>query len=171
MNLIVAVDNNWGIGHLGTQPVIIPEDRHHFKALTDGGTVIVGHRTLLDFPNGKPLVGRRNIVFSRHEGLKIDGAVCVSSLETLYREISQTEPDKVFVIGGERIFKFLLPYCTLAYVTKIDASPEADTFFPNLDALDTWALEDPGTQQCSEGINYRFQVFKNSSPRFYDFKE
>jgi len=164
MDLIVAVDGNWGIGKDGTQTVVIPEDRKRFKSLTDGGTVIVGRRTLLDFPEGKPLSGRRNIVFTRQEDLNIDGATVVRSLGELFSAIKGTDSDKVFVIGGDEIFRLLLPYCSRAYVTKIKAYPEADTFFPNLDALDNWTLEDAGTPSSYNGIEYAFQIYKNSAP-------
>jgi dihydrofolate reductase len=100
MDLIVAVDGNWGIGKDGTQTVVIPEDRKRFKALTDGATVIVGRRTLLDFPGGKPLSGRRNIVFTRQEDLRIDGATVVRSLNELSGAIEGTAPDKVLSSAG-----------------------------------------------------------------------
>ncbi len=164
MNLIVAVDENWGIGKNGTQTVVIPEDRRRFRELTDGGTVIVGHRTLLDFPGGKPLPGRKNIVLSHNEALRIDGTTVVSSTDALFREIAETDPRKVFVIGGDKIFKLLLPYCARAYVTKIMASPESDSFFPNLDMLENWVLEDPGTVTTYNGTGYAFQIYKNSTP-------
>ncbi|SHH57543.1 dihydrofolate reductase [Sporobacter termitidis DSM 10068] len=164
MDLIVAVDSNWGIGKGGTQTVVLPEDRRRFRELTNGGTVIVGHRTLLDFPGGKPLPGRRNIVMSRNKDLKIEGAAVVASTDELFREIAGTAPDKVFVIGGDKIFRLLLPYCTRAFITKIKAAPESDTFFPNLDALQNWTLEDAGSPKAYDGIEYAFQVYRNNAP-------
>lgn len=164
MNLVVAVDNNWGIGLGGTQTLVIPEDRRVFRALTDGCTVVVGRRTLLDFPGGKPLPGRRNIVLSRDAALKIDGAVVVNSLSGLFREIAGEDPDKVFVIGGDRVFRQLLPFCTRAYVTKIYAAPESDTFFPNLDELDNWVLEETGETKTHDGVRYAFLKYRNTAP-------
>ena len=55
MDAIVAVYSDWGIGSEGTQPIVVPEDRRHFAKLTSGSTVIVGRRTMEDFPGGKPL--------------------------------------------------------------------------------------------------------------------
>ena len=164
MDLIVAVNTDWGIGKDGTQSVVIPEDRKHFRGLTEGGTVIVGHRTLLDFPGGKPLPGRRNIIFSRRGDLIIDGATVVHTLDELNSALTGTDPDRVFVIGGDNIFKLLLPYCARAFVTKISAAPESDVFFSNLDALPNWVLEDPGTEKEHDGVRYAFQVYKNTSP-------
>ena len=62
MEAIVAVYSDWGIGRNGTQPVVLKADRAHFRNLTAGAAVIVGRRTLGDFPGGKPLKGRYNIV-------------------------------------------------------------------------------------------------------------
>ena len=168
MNLIVAVDNNWGIGLGGTQTVVIPEDRRHFRELTDGSTVIVGRRTLLDFPGGNPLPGRRNIVLSRNAELEIDGATVAASLDELFKLIEELPPNKVFVIGGDSVFKMLLPYCTYAYVTKLDASPEADVFFPNLDELDGWELDQDGETKEYNGIQYAFVRYKNTQPLSYE---
>ena len=55
MDAIVAVYSDWGIGAEGTQPIVIPEDRRHFAKLTRGAAVIVGRRTMEDFPGGNPV--------------------------------------------------------------------------------------------------------------------
>ncbi len=170
MNLIVVVDENWGIGKDGTQTVIIPEDRRYFRELTKDGTIIVGHKTFRDFPGAKPLAGRRNIVMSRDKDLIIEGATVVNTPEELFRDIKGLDPNKLFVIGGGHVFRLLLPYCRYAYVTKIKATPESDAFFPNLDALDNWILEDAGEWKTSDGVEYAFQKYKNSSPLNYNQK-
>jgi dihydrofolate reductase len=168
MNLIVAVNSDWGIGKDGTQTVVIPEDRKRFRQLTDGATVIVGRRTLLDFPDGKPLPGRKNIVLTRNKHLKIDGATVVTTVDELFGVLKQTDPDRVFVIGGESVFKMLVPYCRYAYVTKIKSAPQSDVFFPNLDALENWTLEDAGEWNSYNGVEYAFQRYINKSPQVYN---
>ena len=65
MELIVAVYDDWGIGCCGTQPVALSADRKFFRETTKGAMVIVGRKTLGDFPGGKPLPGRTNVVLSR----------------------------------------------------------------------------------------------------------
>ena len=77
MEAIVAVYTDWGIGSDGTQPIVVPEDRRRFAEITRGSTLIVGSKTLLDFPDGKPLAGRRNIVLTRHESA-VEGAEVVT---------------------------------------------------------------------------------------------
>lgn len=73
MEAIVAVYSDWGIGSGGTQPVVLKADRAHFKELTDGAAVIVGRKTLGDFPGGRPLNGRHNIVVTRQD-IEVAGA-------------------------------------------------------------------------------------------------
>ena len=158
MELVVAADKNWGIGFEGTQNLVVPEDRKHFRAVTGHGTVIVGHRTLLDFPGGRPLKNRRNIVLTRDPDLAVEGAEVAHSVEEAL-ELAKNDPE-VFVIGGESVYRALFPYCQRAYVTRIDAAPDADAFFPNLEADPAWRLTDPGEAREHEGLKYRFQVWE-----------
>ena len=80
MEAIVAVYTDWGIGSDGTQPIVVPEDRRRFAEITRGATLIVGSKTLLDFPGSGPLKGRRNLIMTRHEG-EIPGAEVVHTPE------------------------------------------------------------------------------------------
>ncbi|MCL2409909.1 MAG: dihydrofolate reductase [Oscillospiraceae bacterium] len=161
MNIIVAVYRDWGIGYGGTQPVVLAEDRQYFKQMTNGGTVIAGRRTYEDF-SPQPLPNRRNIIISQNRDYKAEGAVVVHSVDELRREISGAE--NVFVVGGGSIYKLLLPYCNRAYVTKLDAKPESDTFFENLDKHPAWTLESPGETLESGGMLYSFNTYTNNSP-------
>lgn len=156
MDAIVAVYSDWGIGARGTQPVVLSADRRLFKALTDGAAVIVGRKTLEDFPNGKPLKNRRNIVVSR-QNIQIEGAEVVHSLE---EAVSLVGENKCFVIGGASVFRQFYPVLDRVYVTKIDLCPESDSFFPNLDEEPDWALTDEGETLCENGIYYRFTCYE-----------
>ena len=79
MDLIVAADRLWGIGKDGSQPFFIREDLRRFRALTLGGCVVMGRKTLAALPGGRPLPGRRNLVLSRDPGFAPEGAqVCRS---------------------------------------------------------------------------------------------
>jgi dihydrofolate reductase len=161
MDIVVAVNDDWGIGFKGTQSVVVPEDRKHFRSVTGKGTVIVGRKTIQDFPGGKPLKNRKNIVLTRDENLKIDGAVVVHSMDEAFSAISEDE--NVFIIGGDSVYKLFLPYCSRAFLTKLLVTPESDTFFPNLDETPNWSVEDMGEELTSEnGVKYRFITYINN---------
>ena len=139
MNLIVAVYDDWGIGKDGTQPVALSADRKFFRETTKGAMVIVGRKTLADFPGGQPLPKRVNVVLTRGE-LKQDGVVVCHSAEEAVELAKNAE--KAFVIGGGTVYRELLPFCDTAYITKVHTKPVSDTFFPNLDESPDWKLEE-----------------------------
>ena len=138
MNIIVAVDKNYGIGRDGGLLFSIPEDMAYFRSMTRGKTVIMGRKTLESLPGGRPLKDRRNIVFSRNAGFEREGVEKVSSVEELLDIIK--EDDDVFVIGGEAIYREMLPCCDKAYVTMVDAEADADRFFPRIEDMPEWTL-------------------------------
>ncbi len=158
LEIVVAADLNWGIGLNGTQTLVIPEDRRHFREVTGRGTVIVGRRTLLDFPGGRPLKNRRNIVLTRDGSFHAEGAETARGVEEALSLCAQD--GAVFVIGGESIYKAFLPYCRRAHVTRIFANAENDAFFPELDKLPGWRLTDPGEEKESGGLRYAFQTWE-----------
>lgn len=158
LEIVVAADLNWGIGFKGTQNLVVPEDRRHFREVTGHGTVIVGRRTLLDFPGGRPLKSRRNIVLTHDSGFSVDGADIAHSVSEAL-ELAEND-EKIFVIGGESVYRALLPYCSRAHVTRIEAAPVSDAFFPDLEALPDWRLTDPGQCREHEGLRYSFQIWE-----------
>ena len=163
MNLIVAVDNNWAIGNKGELLVTIPEDHKFFRKVTMDNVVVLGRKTLAGFPNGLPLKGRENIIFSRNKNYKVEGATVVNSKEELFEKLKEYENKEVFVIGGGSIYELLLPYCKYAYVTKIDYSYEADTYFPNLEKLENWELIEESEEYTYFSIEYYFYKYENKN--------
>ena len=81
MNAIVVTDKQWAIGRSGDLLFSLPGDMKHFRALTTGGTVIMGRKTLDSFPGGKPLPKRRNIVITRSPDFHREGCETVSTPE------------------------------------------------------------------------------------------
>ena len=158
MNAIVAYYQNWGIGFKGTQPIVIPEDRKHFREMTEGGTVIVGRKTLEDFPEGKPLKNRKTIVLT-HQDIEIEGATVAHSVEEVM-EMVKGQPN-VFLIGGASVYAALLPYCEKVFITKIYARPECDAFFLNLDENFEWSFDSESELMTSStGLQYRYYVYE-----------
>ena len=157
MDAIVAVYSDWGIGDGGTQPVVLKADRRHFRRLTDGSAVIVGRKTLADFPGGKPLANRFNIVVSR-QGINVDGALVVHSTGEALDAAEDFE--QCFVIGGASVYMQFFNYLERVYVTKIDIEPPSDSFFPNLDRNPEWECVAQEPWEEENGIRYCFCTYE-----------
>ena len=156
MKLIVAVDKNWAIGKNNKLMWSIPAD---MKETTQGNVVIMGRKTLESFPQGQPLKNRVNIVISRKPDYQVKGAVVVHSVEEAVEESKKYEGE-VFVIGGESIYRAMLPYCDTALVTKIDHAFDADTYFPSLDQDDEWQMTKISEEQTCFDLEYYFTVYE-----------
>lgn len=164
MNAIVAVDANWAIGRDGDLLFSLPTDMKRFRALTLGGTLIMGRKTLDSFPGGKALPKRRNIVITRSAGAQRENVEFVSSPEAAVELAAGTEENKLWVIGGGSIYAAMLPFCKRVYLTKTDnAAESADTFFPDLDALPNWEVEHVGETVEENGVTYRFIEYVNTA--------
>ena len=157
MNLIVAVYEDWGIGRDGTQPVALSADRKFFRETTRGAAVIVGRRTIEDFPGKQPLPGRVNVALTR-SAEEIPGfTVCHSPEEAM--ELAKSA-ESCFVIGGGSIYQQMLPFCDTAYITKVHANPGSDTFFPNLDEDENWYPAQTLQSGEENGIAYEMLLYK-----------
>lgn len=160
MNLIVAVDKNWAIGNGNKLLVSIPQDMKFFRETTKGKVVAMGRKTLESFPGGQPLKNRVNIVLTTDKNYGTKGIVLVHSLEEMLDELKKYPAEDIFVIGGERIYRQLLPYCDRAYVTKIDHAYEADTYFPNLDEDPEWVMKKISEEQTYFDLEYVFTIYE-----------
>lgn len=157
MEAIVAVYSDWGIGARGSQPVVLKADRVHFRELTMGAAVIVGRRTMEDFPGGKPLKGRDNIVITR-QALEIEGAEVVSGTEQAVK--AGEKFPRCLVIGGASVYLQMLPYVDKIHLTKIDLAPFSDSFFPDLDESPEWRCSWEGPKMEEDGIGYCFATYE-----------
>ncbi len=150
MNLIVAVDEKWGIGYKGDLLVRIKADLKNFAALTREKIVILGSNTLATFPGGRVLKGRVNIVLNPDPAYAPEGAVVAHSIDEALEIAGRFDTDNVWVIGGMSVYRQLLPYCRRAYVTKIKADFKKDAYFPDLDADPSWHMIIDGEDLLSE---------------------
>ncbi len=157
MELIVAVYDDWGIGRDGTQPVALAADRKFFRETTRGAMVIVGRRTIADFPGQKPLPGRVNVALTRSAADIPGFTVCQSAEQAV--ELAKTA-ERAMVIGGGSVYRQMLGYCDTAFVTKVHISPESDTFFPNLDADPDWFLAEVLQSGVEDGIDYEMCLYR-----------
>ena len=118
MNLIVAVDENWGIGKDNELLCRISADMKNFRAVTMGHVLVLGRKTLESFPGKKPLPKRTHIVLTANKAYEAEGVILCHSLEELPAVLADYEDDDIFVIGGGSIYEQLLPQCKKAYITK-----------------------------------------------------
>lgn len=156
MNLIVAVDKNWAIGNGNKLLVSIPQDMKFFRETTMGKVVVMGRKTLESFPGGQPLKKRTNIVLTRDKNYQVKDAIVVNTVDELLLELEKYDEDEIYVIGGESIYRQMLPYCKTAHITKIHHEYEADTYFPNLDEDDEWVVTGISDEQTYFDLEYEF---------------
>ena len=160
MNCIVNVDAHWGIGNKGSLLVRIPNDMKMFRQETIGKTVVLGRKTLETFPGGRPLEGRTNIILSTNPDYQVKGATVVHNIPELLEELKKYDDDQIYIIGGESIYREMIPYCNVAHVTKVDHVYEADAFFPNLDELEDWEVTADSEEQTYFDIPYQFVKYE-----------
>ncbi|MGL4790325.1 MAG: dihydrofolate reductase [Anaerotignaceae bacterium] len=161
MIMIVAVDKNWGIGINGDLLTPLPEDMAFFRETTKDSVIVMGRKTLLSFPNGKPLKNRINIVITTNKDFKEEGCIIVNSIEEAIAEANKYTDKKAFVVGGGTIYNQMLEHCQLAYITKINhVFEEADTFIHNLDNLEQWEVVEESETKEYKGITFNFLTYK-----------
>lgn len=164
MDAIVSVTRDWAIGRDGALLVRNKADMHRFVELTRGCTCVMGRKTYESFPGG-PLKGRRNVIVTHDAGYvppKAEGLSAGTSVDVVtspQAALDATAADaRVWLLGGESLYRALLPCCSSCYVTRNDVVvPGADAFFPNLDDHPTWTLaerEDGGV--TSAGVAFDF---------------
>lgn len=160
MNLIAAVDNNWAIGFNNSLLVRIPEDQKWFRETTTGKAVIMGRKTLESFPNKAPLKNRTNIVITKDVNYKVDGAIVVHSVEEAVLAAKDFKDEDIYVIGGESIYRQMLPLCNVAHITKIDYVYQADAYFPNLDKEEGWVITETSDERTYFDLIYEFVKYE-----------
>jgi dihydrofolate reductase len=159
ISLVVAAATNNAIGKNGTMPWHLPSDMKHFKNVTWGMPVVMGRKTFESL--GKPLTGRKNIVISRQPGWKAEGAVVVSSIDDALFLVQETDAKEAMVIGGGEIYRTLFGKAQRIYMTRVEAEPDADTFFPSIDPSQ-WRLQSQQIHEADEknAYNHSFQVWE-----------
>jgi dihydrofolate reductase len=160
MNLIVAVDKNWGIGCQNKLLISIPEDMKFFRSETGGKVVVMGRKTLESFPGGQPLKNRTNIVLTKNPSYQVKGAIVLHSTEAVLEELKKYPTEDIYIIGGESIYREFLPYCDVAHVTRIDHAYEADAYFPNIDEMPEWELTGESEEKTYFDLEFTFRRYE-----------
>lgn len=130
ISLIVAMDQNRVIGKDNQLPWYLPADLQYFKKVTMGKLIIMGRKTFESI--GRVLPGRENIIVTRNEQYINENCTILHSIDEVKTFADESEQE-VFVIGGAEIFREILPTTDRLYLTKIQASFEGDTYFPEID--------------------------------------
>jgi dihydrofolate reductase len=162
ISLIAAIGSNRELGKDGELIWRIPEDMKRFKDLTMGHPVIMGRKTWESLPEKyRPLPGRTNIVVTRQAGYVAEGAAVVDGLSDAFLVAADAEgANETFIIGGGEIYASALPYATRLYLTLVDASAEADAFFPEYENEFTKIISDDSHEW--DGLLYRWVTLERS---------
>ena len=95
-----------------------------------------------------------------NKNYKVKDAIIVHTIEELLEEIKKYPSEEVYCIGGDSVYKQLLPYCDIAHVTKIDFGYEADSYFPNLDEMPEWKITAESDEQTYFDLEYSFVKYE-----------
>ena len=131
-NLIVAASENNVIGKKNKLPWHLPKDLKFFKNTTWAMPVIMGRKTF-ESMDGKALQGRINIVITRNESYKADGALVANSLKDALFIANDLDYKEVFIIGGGELFLQAMEQAKNIYMTRVHTSIEGDVFFSDID--------------------------------------
>ena len=158
ISLVVAAANNNVIGKDNRLLWKLPADMRFFKNVTWGMPVIMGRKTFESLP--APLQGRKNIVLSR-QSAEAEGAVVVKNFDDAVFLAKQMDMKEVMVIGGGEIYQLAFEKAKRIYLTRVDAEPEGDTWFPAIDPK-KWKLVRQENHEADEkhACNYSFQVWE-----------
>jgi dihydrofolate reductase len=133
--LVVAMGENRAIGKDGDLPWRLSSDMRYFRKTTLGKPIVMGRRTFESL--GRVLDRRLNIILTRDPDYAVEGAVVAhdlrEALDIAGNEAKRAGVGEITVIGGEELFREVLPKAGRIYLTEVHASPKADTWFPEFD--------------------------------------
>lgn len=162
MKIIAAVDKNWAIGYQNQLLVQIPDDMRHFKNMTGSHVVFMGRKTLMSFPDSRPLPDRTNIVLTSDRNFHAGQAVIVHSVEEALEEFRHYNSDEIYIIGGSSVYEQFLPYVQEAFITYIQHEYQADAYFPRIDKAPDWQLAQESGEQSYFGVKFCFRRYVKS---------
>ena len=162
VSLIVAVGENFEIGKNNDLLWHMPKNMRFFTQTTKGHYVIMGRRNWDSIPlKYRPLSDRENVVVSRKEHLQLDGAIVVATIEEGIELARTKQETEVFIIGGGQIYNeaLRLDLIDTMYITKVHASFDADTFFPDFEKRN-WKEESVEHFESDEKNKFSFSIYK-----------
>lgn len=160
--LIVAMDFDRGIGKNNDLMWHLPADMKFFKETTSGHIVVLGRKNYESIPERfRPLPNRENAVLTRNQAYKVEGAVIFYSLEDCLEHYSNETERTIFIIGGGEIYRqaMELDIVDEMYITHVNKSYDADTFFPEFQS-ENWMSESLFKHEQDEKNEAEFVVVK-----------
>ena len=157
MKLILAVDENWGIGKDNKMLFHIKKDLKHFKDTTYGKIVIMGRNTYESI--GQALPGRKNIVLTRNPDYEAKNVKVFNNPDDILEYIKDSKKE-VFVIGGAEIVDIFLPYIDEAIITKIKTKKDADTYLHNFDLDEDFEIVNISQDYEEDGIHFSYLTYR-----------
>lgn len=160
VKLIWAQANGGVIGKDGDMPWHLPEDLAHFKACTQGHTVLMGRKTWDSIPERfRPLPNRTNLVLTRQSNWNANGATVVHHLEDALQAVRASDSNTLWVMGGAQIYALCMTLASHLEVTFIELDvAHADAHAPNIDH-GTWDKQCDTPRTSKTGLRYRFCQF------------
>lgn len=157
MKIILAVDENWGIGKGNEMLFHLSADLKHFKEETIHNIVIMGRNTYESMGSG--LTDRENIVLSRNTDYRLDDAKVFNDYKEVLSFV-ENSPKEAYVIGGSQIVDIFLPFCNEAIITKIYASRDADTYLHNFDKDNNFEIINKSGINKENGIKFEYITYR-----------
>ena len=159
ISFVVAAAKNNVIGKDNQLVWNLPNDMKFFKNVTWGMPVVMGRKSFESL--GKALPGRKNIVLTRQEDWKAKDVIVVKSMEEAKEAVKEMDVKEMMVIGGGEIFKMVMPEAKRIYLTRVDAEPDGDAYFPKVDPAE-WELVSKKDHEADakHAYNYSFQIWE-----------
>lgn len=160
-SIVAMTEKTRAIGRKNDMLYHLPEDLNYFKETTLNHTIVMGYNTYMSFPK-RPLPNRKNIVLTRHDRV-LEGAEILHGIEEALDYARKHRNEKIFVVGGDTVYRQFMPYVSKLYITMIreDSAVEAEAFFPEIDE-DVWVQvsEEAGRQVPENVPPYTFTVWE-----------
>ena len=169
ISLVVAAADNNAIGKNNHLLWNLPMDMKFFKNLTWAMPVVMGRKTF-ESMGSKPLKGRKNIIITRQQDWTNDGVDVVPGIKDAVDLAVKTDYKEIFIIGGGEIYKQTIGIADRIYITRVHATPEGDTFFPEINKSE-WKLVKNISHSPDEkhAHSFSFQVWEKEKELIRDY--
>lgn len=160
ISMIVAMEQNNGIGNNNKLLWHIPKDLKWMKEKTMGHVIVMGRNSyedIITYTKGKPLPGRTNVVLSSKDPSEFhDGFIVLKSFDEVVKRF--TNEEKIFILGGAQVYKSLLSQADELIITHVHSKFEADAFFPEVDYSKFTTVYQKDEEE--NGLSFTFTIYK-----------